>query len=110
MKLLDKKLAFKFSAYIFEYQPLSQSYVHLASTDVTNAPKPYRRYKHGRPKNEASTNYVFLLKAGLGDTQATCPGYEARWYTGHIRPIPGLISFTGMARRWVLNDEEKPGL
>ena len=37
--LIGKKLAFKFSTYIFEYQPLLP-YVHLASTHVMKAPRP----------------------------------------------------------------------
>ena len=36
--LTGKKLAFKFSAYIFEYQPLPP-YVRLTSTHVMNAPR-----------------------------------------------------------------------
>ena len=37
--LASKKLAFKFSMYIFEYRPLPP-YVQLASTHVMNAPRP----------------------------------------------------------------------
>ena len=42
--LFGKKHAFKFSMYIFEYQPPppppSPPYVYLASTHVINAPRP----------------------------------------------------------------------
>ena len=37
--LTAKKLAFKFSLYVFEYRPLPP-YIHLASTHVMNAPRP----------------------------------------------------------------------
>ena len=37
--LTGKKLALKFSAYVFEYRPLPP-YVHLMSTHVMNAPRP----------------------------------------------------------------------
>ena len=66
--LSGKKLAFKFSTYIFEYRPLPP-YVHLASTHVMNASRPSlffagiplpciienanRRPKRDRPGTEA---------------------------------------------------------
>ena len=38
--LTAKKFAFKFSTYLFEHWPLPP-YVHLASTHMTNAPRPF---------------------------------------------------------------------
>ena len=78
--LSGKKLAFKFSTYIFEYR-LLPPYVHLASTHVMNAPRPSpcfcrpsalmyycerkRKVKRGRPGTEAIPLPLLLVTSGV---------------------------------------------
>ena len=94
-----KKLAFKFSTYIFGYRPLPP-YIHLAFTHVMDAPRPSplfvglllpcivnTKVKRGRPGNEAKVTVkpkqklehkTELDKTGYShvhSTMTTCTNY-----------------------------------